>query len=149
MTDTLQAPTIPLITPPRWQQEEEERADRRFLIWGYLAAVFLPVLGVIYGIVCAVSLKQQRIRRHAVGLIAVAVLAGGAYFVIISAAQASHSSANAATDLKSLLDSNGISYSDVTCAHSSGNSYACIVDGQAVQVTDDGSSITEQGLTTQ
>ena len=129
----------------------EARSNRRFLIWAYVLAVLIPVVGVAIALYTAVSERRAAIRRHAIAIAGVALLAFGGYFLAISAITSSTQDRNVASDLRSLFDSHGIQYDDVgPCAHQTGNQYICTVtrNGQptTVAVTDDGTTIYEQGI---
>jgi hypothetical protein len=88
---------------------------------------------------------------HAVGFAGAALIAAGGYYLIIHAITSSSQDRNVASDLRSLLDSNFTQYDSVgPCAHQSGNQYVCTVTRNGspvtVQVTDDGKTVYEQGI---
>lgn len=146
--DDARSTTTTQVDAAQLTAERQARSDKGFLWFAYIGAALIPVIGLVVAVYLAVSERRARIRRHAIGVAAVAVAVIGVWFVVLSSS--SHVDRNAAADLRSLLSSKGIPYSNVACAHESGNQYSCIVatsTGQvAVQVTDDGHEIIEQGL---
>jgi len=133
-------------------EDQEQNYRRRFVRNSYIWAVVFPIVGVIRGLMLASSIRLQPVRRHAVSVIIIGVLVTGACFGIGFAIASSHQNGNVAADLRSILDSNSISYISVDgCTHSSGDQYICTVstdEGQrTVTVTDDGNGyVYEQGL---
>jgi len=100
-----------------------------------------------------VTEKYAPIRRHAIGVAAVAVLSLGAWGGVIVALQGGQGAADASrvqSDLSALIDSHGASGSAISCTHQQGNVWECAVtlNGQQqwATVTDDGHNIIEQGL---
>ena len=127
------------------------RDDHRFLVVAYVVAVIFPVIGILIALYTAVAERTAAIRRHAIAIAGVALIAGGGYFVAISAITSSQQEHNVVGDLRLLLDSNSIPYDDIGgCVQQSGNQYICAVtqNGQRIsaQVTDDGKDIYEQGM---
>jgi hypothetical protein len=129
----------------------QARDDHRFLVVAYIVAVIFPVIGILIALYTAVAERTAAIRRHAIAIAGVALIAGGGYFVAISAITSSQQDRNVVGDLRLLLDSNSIPYDDIGgCVQQSGNQYICAVtqNGQPIsaQVTDDGKDIYEQGI---
>ena len=129
----------------------EARSNRSFLISAYILAVVIPVVGILMALYTAVSERRAAIRRHAIAIAGVSILAAGAYVLAITSINSANQDSGVAADLRSLLNSNSIQYDSVDrCAHESGNQYVCMVtrNGQqiTVQVTDDGKTIYELGI---
>jgi hypothetical protein len=126
--------------------------EKSFLISAYIAAVLIPIIGLVIALYTAVSERKAGIRRHALGIAGASILTAVIWVLVVTAINSSNQDRNVAGDLRSLLDSNAISYSSVgSCAHQTGNQYVCMVTTSAgqqipVQVTDDGKEIYEQGL---
>jgi hypothetical protein len=133
--------------------ERALRSDRGLLWFAYVGAIVMPIVGAITAIYVGVSQRGETIRRHAFGIAAAAILSGVVWAVGISTFNSNHADARVAADLKALLDQNGISYTNANCSHASGNQYSCIVvtfsGSTPVQVTDDGHTIYEQGISAQ
>jgi Protein of unknown function (DUF2510) len=129
---------------------EDAKSNRGYLWFAYVVGAIIPVIGICCAIYLAVSERRAAIRRHAIGVGAVAILAAAIWIYAVISVNNSNVDSRVVGDLKSLLDDHSISYSDVTCSHQGGNQYSCIVTTsngpQAVQVTDDGKSIVEQGI---
>ena len=125
-------------------------ANRQFLWANYIIGALVPIWGWIAAIYIAVSEKRRSIRRHAIGSAAIALTAAGIYTLVIISVHNSQRDSSVASDLQSLLSSHGVSASDISCAHQSGNLYQCsaTVNGQQqfATVTDDGSTIYEVGI---
>lgn len=128
-------------------------SDIRGVITGnYIGAILFPLYGWIAAIYIGTSEKYARVRRHAIGIAAVAVTSAVVYTVVILLVTASHQDSHVSSDLRSLLvDKGAATVTNIRCAHQSGNLYDCsaIVDGQQgfASVTDDGRSIYEVGIT--
>jgi hypothetical protein len=129
---------------------EDSKSNRGYLWFAYVIGAIIPVIGVCCAIYLALSERRAAIRRHAIGVGAVALSAAGIWTYAVISINNSNADGRVVGDLKGLLDDHSISYSDVTCSHQGGSQYACIVTTsngpQAVQVTDDGKSIIEQGI---
>jgi hypothetical protein len=134
-------------------EEDEAAAAKRIRNSGYIWAVLVWPVGLCLALYIAVAERTVSIRRHAIGVAGVSLLAAAVsltvYFAVIAPAA---SNANVTSDLRSILDSNSISYTSVDgCTHSTGDQYDCTVTTsngtQVVTVTDDGHGYaTEQGL---
>ena len=129
----------------------EARDNHRFLVGAYIFAVLVPIVGLLTALYTAVAGRRAAVRRHAIAIGAVALLAAGGYIVAILAITSSTQDRNVASDLRALMDSNGIRYENVSgCVHQSGNQYVCTVKQSGrvitVQVTDDGKDVYEQGI---
>ena len=98
--------------------------------------------------------RTASVRKYAATLVVIAALGvsacGGSNGA--SGGNGTPSTSPVATDLKSLLDSHSIACNGVSnCAHQNGNQFICEIEGTKagktlVNVTDDGSTIHEQGL---
>lgn len=127
-------------------------SDRTVLIWGYTLGVLIPIIGWAIAIHIAVGQSRAKIRRHAIGVGALALTTFGIYLAIILSLGGPRSDSAVTSDLGTLLTGNGIAYQSIQCTHQSGNQYACLVTTTGtggpigVQVTDDGHSIEEQGI---
>lgn len=131
----------------------EGRDNKGFLVGAYISAILLPVVGIVVALYTAVSERRSAVRRHAIAIGGIAILSAALYVVVITSIDHNSQDRNVAADLQNLLDSNLIQYSSIGgCAHQSGNQYVCTVtqNGQQipVQVTDDGKTIYEQGIST-
>jgi hypothetical protein len=133
----------------------KDEADnvRRIRNAGYIWAVLVWPVGLCYALYIAVAQRTASIRRHAIGVAGVAALIAAVCITAVVLITSAQQNTNVANDLRSILDSNSISYTSVGgCTHSTGNMYECSVtmnDGsqQVVTVTDDGKGYaTEQGL---
>jgi hypothetical protein len=129
----------------------EARDNHRFLVGAYMFAVLVPIVGMLTALYTAVAGRRAAVRRHAIAIGAVALLAAGGYIVAILAITSATQDRNIASDLRALMDSNGIRYEGVSgCVHQSGNQYVCTVKQSGrvitVQVTDDGKDVYEQGI---
>lgn len=136
--------------PPAAAEHSRAAENRTFLWTNYIAGALIPIWGYGVAIYVAVSEKHAKIRRHALGILAVAVLASGIYAVVIASSISSHQDVNAANDLQTLLTDHGVFASNVQCAHQAGNQYQCsaTINGQQqfASVTDDGHQIYETGI---
>jgi hypothetical protein len=153
MESQLTAAAVPADMLTSLADEGPQRSNRGLLWFAYVGAIVIPIIGAIAAIYVGVSQRGATIRRHAFGIAAAAILSGVVWAVAISTFNSNHADTRVANDLKALLDQNGISYTDATCSHASGNQYSCIVDtisgSTPVQVTDDGHTIYEQGISAQ
>lgn len=132
---------------------DEASSVRRFLWTNYILGALIPIYGWGAAIYVGVSEKYAAIRRHAIGIAAVALAAAAIYAVVIVSVNKSHQDRNVAADLQNLLQSNGVfGASNIDCAHQAGNLYQCsaTINGQQefATVTDDGHTIYEQGIST-
>ena len=131
--------------------QARQREIRGNLWYAYVLAVLLAPVGLCYAIYMAVAEKMAPVRRHAIGVAAVSILSIVVSVLVYTMVIAPSADASRVTgDLKSLLDSHSVAYTDVSCTHQSGNSWGCFVtingQQQFAQITDDGHSIYEQGI---
>lgn len=136
---------------PRDGSLAEPWSDRGVLVCGYLVGALVPVVGWVTAVYIAVSERRGKIRRHAIGIAALALATAGIYLAILLSASGPRPDSAVASDLGSLMSSHGLPYVSISCAHQSGDQYSCIVTGATGQgtdvvVTDDGHNIIEQGL---
>jgi high-affinity iron transporter len=129
----------------------EARGNRALLVAAYVSAVLLPVIGILAAFYAAVSKRTAAIRRHAIAIAGVSLLAAGGYVLAITSIVRTNQESEVATHLRSLLDAHGVRYTDVSdCYHHIGNQYVCRVTekGQqiVVAVTDNGKTIHEHGI---
>jgi hypothetical protein len=62
----------------------ETKDNESFLIGAYIAAVLLPVVGLGIAVYTAAAERRAAIRRHAIAIAGVSILAAGAYVLIIT-----------------------------------------------------------------
>lgn len=129
---------------------QEAGTNRAFLITAYVSAVLIPVIGMLAALYAAVSGRTQAIRRHAIAIAGVALLAAGGYVLAITSILSANQDSAVAAHLRALLDANGVRYDSAgACYHQNGNQYVCRIteNGQqlVVDVTDNGKTIHEYG----
>ncbi len=126
--------------------EAAPKSERGFLWTSYILGALIPVYGAIVAIYVAVAESKAHIRRHAIGIGAVALISAGIYTVILTRSNSQKDSAVQA-DLSNLFLQHGTYATDVRCSHQNGNQYICFYKADGVQhtaqVTDDGHTISE------
>jgi hypothetical protein len=120
----------------------------RDLAINYIVGAIFPIYGIVAALVIGVAKKYSDVRRHALGIAAITIIAAGIYLVIFTAGGAARSDTAVQNDLANLLSQHGTFVQGASCSHQNGSQYICFYTGvndvqHTVQVTDDGHAISE------